>query len=857
MNIERLTVKTREAVQRAQEIAQGMGHPELRPEHVALALIDQDGGTVSSILGKAGVPAEKVRARLKEAIQGFPKTSGAETHLSSELRRTFDGAIREAESMKDEYIGGEHLLLAMVDDKTGAGASFREAGLGRDSALEALRSVRGTEGSHDPYAEEKYEALKRFTIDLTDLARTGKLDPVIGRDEEIRRVMQVLSRRTKNNPVLIGEAGVGKTAIAEGVARRVVEGDVPEGLKDKRVLALDMGSLVAGTKFRGEFEERLKAILKSIKEAEGEIVLFIDEIHTVVGAGKAEGSQDAANMLKPALARGDLKCIGATTLDEYRKFIEKDKALERRFQTVFVSEPSVPDTIAILRGLKERYEVHHGVRITDSALVSAAVLSHRYITGRFLPDKAIDLMDEAASRIRMEIDSMPVELDAVERRITQLAIEENALSRETDEAGKDRLGQVREEIAGLKAEAEGMKARWSREKAIISRLVEIKEEIEKLRTESDLLARKGELERVAEIRYQRIPDLEKEAEAEQAKLAEVQQEGSMLKEEVGEEEIAQVVSRWTGIPVSKMMESERERLLQMEENLRSRVVGQDAALQTVSDAVRRGRSGMQDPNRPLGTFLFLGPTGVGKTELARALAEFLFDTEKALVRIDMSEYQEKHTVARLLGAPPGYVGYEEGGQLTEAVRRRPYAVVLFDEIEKAHMEVFNVLLQLMDDGRLTDGQGRTVDFKNTVVILTSNIGTRALSTAEGDDERVRENVMDELRNVLPPEFINRLDDVILFNRLGREDIKGIVDIQLRRIASILEDKDLTLDVSGAAKEALAEEGFDPAFGARPLKRVLQKRLQDEIAKELIAGTFQPGDEIRVDREGGKYVFRKA
>ncbi|MHC4597722.1 MAG: ATP-dependent chaperone ClpB [Planctomycetota bacterium] len=857
MNFERFTVKTREALERAQEIARGLGNPELGPEHLALALLDQEGSIVADLLGKAGVPADNVRSRVKDALHNLPKTSGAEVYLSADLRRLLDGAVGEADGLKDEYVGSEHVLLALLDGSTPASAALLDNGLDRARLLEAMKAVRGTEGAHDPYAEEKYMALKRFTIDLTDLARTGKLDPVIGRDEEIRRIMQVLSRRTKNNPVLIGEAGVGKTAIAEGVARRIVEGDVPEGLKDKRVLALDMGALVAGTKFRGEFEERLKAILKAVKEGGGEIVLFIDEIHTVVGAGKAEGSQDAANMLKPALARGALRCIGATTLDEYRKFIEKDKALERRFQTVFVGEPSVEDTIAILRGLKERYEVHHGVRITDGAIVSAAVLSHRYITGRFLPDKAIDLMDEAASRIRMEIDSMPAELDAIERKIMARTIEENALAQEKDPSCRDRLDEVKNEIGALRETLGGLKGRWEGEKDVISRLRRIKEEIEQLRTSSDLLQRKGELEAVARIRYQQIPDLERRAAEAQGKLAALQANGSLLKEEVGEEEIAQVVSGWTGIPVAKMMETERDRLLRMEENLRSRVVGQDHALEVVSDAVRRGRSGLQDPNRPLGAFIFLGPTGVGKTELARALAEFLFDTEKALVRIDMSEYQEKHTVARLIGAPPGYIGFEEGGQLTEAVRRRPYAVVLFDEIEKAHPEVFNVLLQLLDDGRLTDNQGRTVDFKNTVILMTSNIGTRALSGERGEEAGVREAVLEELKSFLRPEFLNRVDDVVTFQRLDREHIARIVDIQLDRLRAILREKALALEVTAKAKAALAEEGFDPAFGARPLKRVIQKRLQDAIARRLIAGDFQDGDEVAVDHDGEGYRLTKA
>ncbi len=848
-----MTLKTREAFQHAMDLASGLNNQTIEPEHLLLALLDAQDGLAAAILAKVPIETEPVRSELKREMQKFPKSSGGETYASPALNKVLDRAMKEMSDLKDEYLGAEHVLLAILEIPSPAQSLLKSRGLTRDLVLSALRGIRGSSGVHDPNAEDKYMPLKRYTIDMTDLARQGKLDPVIGRDVEIRRIMQVLSRRTKNNPVLIGEPGVGKTAIAEGLARRIVEGDVPEGLKDRRVLALDMGSLVAGTKYRGEFEDRLKAIIKAVKEEEGRVIMFIDELHTMVGAGNAQGGQDAANMLKPALARGELRCIGATTLDEYRKYVEKDKALERRFQTVMIKEPSVEDAVAILRGLKERYEVHHGVRITDGALVSAAVLSARYITDRFLPDKAIDLVDEAASKIRIEMDSMPAEIDEVERRMTQLKIEEQGLKKDKSPHSSGKIAALRDELAKLGGRSDVMKARWKAEKEAIRRINAAKERIEALKADADRLLRQGSLDKVAVIKYQDLPAAEAGLKAESEALAALQKDGVLLKEEVGEEEIAEIVSRWTGIPVARMMESERDKLMRMEERLRTRVVGQDRALGAVSDAVRRGRSGLQDPDRPLGTFIFLGPTGVGKTELARALANFLFDSEKALVRLDMSEYMEKHTVSRLIGAPPGYVGYEEGGQLTEAVRRNPFSVVLFDEIEKAHPEVLNVLLQLMDDGRLTDGQGRVVDFKNTVVIMTSNIGSRHTAQSEGSEDEV----LAALKGHFRPEFLNRVDDIIVFNPLGFGEISGIVRIQISRLGKILQSQGMALEITDGAMEALAKEGFDPVYGARPLKRVVRKRLQDEIARLIIEKSLADGDTVKVDFADGRFTFARA
>ncbi|HEX2385428.1 MAG TPA: ATP-dependent chaperone ClpB, partial [Candidatus Binatia bacterium] len=757
--------------------------------------------------------------------------------------------------LKDEYVSVEHLLMAMAADDGETGKIFREFGITKDKILQALVDIRGSQRVTDQNPEEKYQALQKYSRDLTDLARKGKLDPVIGRDEEIRRVIQVLSRRTKNNPVLIGEPGVGKTAIVEGLALRIINGDVPETLKDKRLVALDMGALVAGAKYRGEFEERLKAVLKEVTESSGQIILFIDELHTLVGAGAAEGAMDASNMLKPALARGELRCIGATTLDEYRKRIEKDPALERRFQPVLVQEPSVEDTIAILRGLKERYEVHHGVRITDGAIVAAATLSNRYITDRFLPDKAIDLIDESAARLRIEIDSLPTEIDEIERRVMQLEIERQALKRESDRASRERLERVEKEIAELRAQSDELKAHWKQEKEVIQRIRERKEKIEQTKVEEQQAQRKGDLNRAAELRYGVLTQLQKELEAENKKLEELQKNRKMLKEEVDAEDIAEVIAKWTGIPVSKMLEGEVQKLLQMEQRLKQRVVGQDPAVQAVANAVRRARAGLQDPNRPIGSFIFLGPTGVGKTELTRALAEFLFDDEQAMVRLDMSEFMEKHSVARLIGAPPGYVGYEEGGYLTEAVRRRPYSVVLFDEIEKAHPDVFNVLLQILEDGRLTDGQGRTVDFKNTVIIMTSNLGSQFI-TDVSDRKEMERRVMAALQQAFKPEFLNRIDEVVIFNPLGREEIKHIVEIQLKRLERLLADRKISVDVTDAAKALLAERGYDPVYGARPLKRTIQRMIQDPLALKILDGAFGEGDRVTIDAQGGEIVFRK-
>jgi len=856
MRLDKLTIKTQEALQVAQRRAETLKSGQLEPEHLLEALLWQEDGIVAPLLKKLGISIDTLRSELDRHFSSQPKVEGTQPSLSPKLEAVFRQAEKEADQFKDEYISTEHLLLALAASDGFAGKLLRKQGADRAGILKVLASIRGGQRVTDPNAEEKYQALKRYARDLTDLARRGKLDPVIGRDDEIRRVIQVLSRRTKNNPVLIGEPGVGKTAIVEGLAQRIVAGDVPETLKKKQMVALDLGGMLAGAKYRGEFEDRLKAVLREIEESAGAVVLFIDELHTLVGAGAAEGAIDASNMLKPALARGELRCIGATTLNEYKKHIEKDAALERRFQPVYVGEPSVEDSIAILRGLKEKYEVHHGVRITDSALVAAAVLSHRYIADRFLPDKAVDLMDEAASRLRIEIDSMPVEIDEVERRVTQLEIERQALSKETDKSSLDRLDALNGELAELREKSSQMKLHWQQEREIISSIQAVKEKIEKVKAEEQNAERLGDLGKAAELRYGTLVQLEKDLSGQNARLTQLQSSKKFLKEEVDEEDIAEVVAKWTGIPVSKMLEGEVQKLVQMEARLRERVLGQDAALEAVSNAIRRARAGLQDARRPTGSFIFLGPTGVGKTELARALAEFLFDDEHAMVRIDMSEYMEKHSVARLIGAPPGYVGYEEGGYLTEAIRRRPYAVILFDEIEKAHPDVFNILLQILDDGRLTDGKGRTVDFKNAVIIMTSNIGSQAISESSGDLDAAMPQLMEALRSTFRPEFLNRVDDVIVFHRLSRNLIKGIVELQIKQLAKLLAQKDLTLNVKPAAIEELAREGYDPVYGARPLKRLIQKKIQDRLALLLLNGEVRPGDMIDLDfnERTGELVF---
>ncbi|RJQ61903.1 MAG: ATP-dependent chaperone ClpB [Desulfobacteraceae bacterium] len=858
MRFDKFTIKSQELIREAQSMASEKNNQQIEPEHLMLSMLIEPEGIARSILNKLGAAPDHIQQSLSQAVDALPKVSGAQdVYISQRTNTILDASFSEASKMKDEYVSIEHILLAIVEEKSGrASGILKRFGVTREAVLKVLLEIRGSQRITDPNPEEKYQALDKFSRDLTALAKLGKLDPVIGRDEEIRRIVQVLSRRTKNNPVLIGEPGVGKTAIVEGLAQRIVAGDVSESLKNRRLVALDIGALIAGSKYRGEFEDRLKAVLKEIERAEGEIILFIDELHTLVGAGAAEGSMDASNMLKPALARGTLRCVGATTLNEYRKYIEKDAALERRFQPVMVREPAVEDTISILRGLKEKYEVHHGVRIKDSAIVAAAMLSHRYITDRFLPDKAIDLIDECASKLRIEIDSMPVEIDEIQRKITQAEIERQALKKETDPAAKERLIKLEAEIASSGEELRQMKAHWQNEKELIQAIRRIKETQEQLGIQEQQAEREGDLAKVAEIRYGKANELKRRLDEANRKLADLQSERKMLKEEVDDEDIAEVVSRWTGIPVSKMLEGEREKLIRMEERLGRRVVGQQEAIVAVSNAVRRARSGLQDPNRPIGSFIFMGPTGVGKTELAKALAEFLFDDEQAMVRVDMSEYMEKHSVARLIGAPPGYVGYEEGGHLTEAVRRRPYSVVLFDEIEKAHPDVFNSLLQILDDGRMTDGHGRTVDFKNTLIIMTSNVGSQYIQELGASrEEEMKKRVTDALRANFRPEFLNRIDEIIVFHNLSPDQIGAIVEIQMKRLTKRLSERHIAFSLENDAREFLAKRGYDPVYGARPLKRAIQQYIENPLSMEILEGNIRDGNRVKATVEGEGIVFQ--